>query len=253
MRKLKILFLRILIYLRLYPHIYFSFTPFKIYEFEELLRDVTFSEDDIILDIGCSGGLKTLLLGKKCKKVVGIDISEDGIELAKLQSGYMKGIVNSEFRCVKLEDAGFEDEAFTKVFSICVLEHIANYVEILKESHRILRSGGQMVFSVDALSTIEDEELIAKHRRDHFVAKYFAREELKDLLEAAGFERVEVYPILKSDYAGKLFAKSITRGFGYGFLSSIFYYFLLKSKDRGCTDGDKGIFLVAKCYKSSRS
>ena len=47
--------------------------PFKIFEFKELQKDIEFSNSDVILDIGSGGGFQTLLLGKTCKKIIGID------------------------------------------------------------------------------------------------------------------------------------------------------------------------------------
>ena len=249
MKIIKRLILRILIYFRLYPHIFFSFMPFKIYEFKELQRGIEFSRDEIILDIGCGGGLQTMLLGTRCKKVIGIDISEKAITSAKRISQYMKGRISSEFRCVKIENAEFESEYFDKIFSICVIEHIPNYVEVLKEAYRILKKDGEMIFSVDVLETIEDIKLLEKHKREHFVAKYFKKEELKTLLEEIGFNRVDIYPIFKSEFAKKLFIKGINNNFHYGHLRSIFAFFLLRYKEKHCTDKDKGIFLIVKCYK----
>lgn len=238
-----------LIYLRLYPNIFFSFTPFKIYEFKELLRDVKFSKDELILDIGCGSGLQSLFLGKYCKKIIGIDISEKDITTAKLKAHYMRGRISSEFRCVKIENAKFENEYFDKIFSICVLEHISNYEEVLRESYRILKKNGQMVFSVDSLEPIKEKKFLLKHKEDYSVQKYFKVEETKTILEEIGFNRIEIYPICKSDFAKKLFMKGIHNKFKYGYLRSKFGYLLLKYKEKHCTDRDKGIFLIIKCKK----
>lgn len=192
MKIIKKVILRTMIYVRLYPHIFFTFMPLKIYEFKELLRGIKFSRDEVILDIGCGGGLLTMLLGEKCRKVVGIDTSEKAVEIAKLQSLYMRGTVNSEFHCAKVENIGFENEYFDKIFSICVLEHIPNYIDVLRESYRILKKNGQMVFSVDALETVEDKKVIEKHKKEHAVVKYFTKEELKRMLEEQGFERITI-------------------------------------------------------------
>jgi len=233
----------------LYPHIFFAFKPFKIYEFQELTKAAKFSKDEVILDIGCGGGLQTILLGKKCKNVIGIDISEKAIEFAKLQLRYMRGTVNGEFHCVKLEDAGFEGEYFDKIFSFCVLEHIPNYAEALKEAYRILKKNGQMIFSVDALETIEDKRLLEKHKKEHFIEKYFSRDELKAILEGIGFKRINIYPIFKSSFAKKLFIKGINNRFQYGYVRSILAYLVLGYKESHRAGGNKGIFLLAKCYK----
>lgn len=243
------LILRVLIYFRLYPHIFFTFNPFKIYEFAELQRGIKFSGDEIILDIGCGSGLQTMLIGKRCKKVIGIDISEKAITDAKNASQYMKGRSNSEFYCVKLENAKFENEYFDRIFSFCVIEHISNYMEVLREAHRILKKDGQMLFSVDALETIQDDKLLEKHKKQHFVEQYFKKEELKLILEEIGFKRVEIYPIFKSNFAKELFSEKINNNFHYGFLSPILTYGVLKYEENKCKDEKSGIFLIAKCYK----
>ena len=46
-----------------------------------------------------------------------------------------------------------------------------------------------MIFSVDTLEAIEDKELVEKHKKEHFVKKYFKKEELKTILEEIGFEK----------------------------------------------------------------
>ena len=133
--------------------------------------------------------------------------------------------------------------------SICVLEHIPNYIEVLREAYRILKKNGQMIFSVDALETIRDKRVIEKHKNEYFVEKYFRKEELKAILEEIGFERINVHSILRSDFAKKLFIKGINNKFQYGYLRSILTYALLRYKEHRCVVGNEGIYLIVKCYK----
>ncbi|MEE9361266.1 MAG: methyltransferase domain-containing protein [Cellulophaga sp.] len=249
MKTIKRYILKILIYFRLFPCIFFKFNPFKIYEFKELLKDVKFSKNELILDIGCGSGLQSFLLGMRCKKIIGIDISEKAITTAKLVSQYLSERINSEFRCVRIEKAEFEKEYFNKIFSICVLEHISNYDKVLRESYRILKKDSQLIFSVDNLGTIKDKKLLLKHKEDHSVQKYFKVEEIKTNLEEIGFNRIEVYPIFKSDFAKNFFIKSIHNRFQYGYLNSILAYFLIKYKEKYCVDRENGLFLIVKCNK----
>lgn len=241
--------LRMLIYFRLYPHIYFTFNPFKIYEFKELLKGLKFSGEEAILDIGCGVGLQTMLIGKRCKKVIGIDISGKAIAAAKSISHYANKRINSEFYCIRIENAGFENESFDKIFSFCVLEHISNYVEVLREAHRILKKDGQMIFSVDAMETIQDSKLLEKHKTQHFVEQYFKKEELRAALEEIGFKRIEIYPIFKSKYSKKLFIEGINNNAHTSFLYSIFSYGLIKYKEYQCAGENKGLFLIVKCSR----
>lgn len=232
-----------------YPNIYICKNPLKIYEFKEIFRGINFSGDEQILDIGCGSGFQSMIIGKRSRKIYGIDISKKQIASAKRLSHYMKERIESEFRCIRIEDAQFENEFFDKILSICVLEHISNYDEVLREAYRILKKGGQILFSVDSLETIEDNELLEKHKNDNFVEKYFKKKELQLFLKEIGFRHVEVYPILKSDFAKRLFVKGINTKFRFGYLQSIIVSVMLRYKDNHLTKRDKGIFLIAKCYK----
>jgi 2-polyprenyl-3-methyl-5-hydroxy-6-metoxy-1,4-benzoquinol methylase len=134
MNMVKRALLKTLIYFRLYPNVFLYRMPFKIYQFNELKRGIKFSRDEVILDIGCGGGLQSILLGRKCKKVIGIDTSERAIRAAQLlQMRYGRKSANAEFYCVRLENAEFKNECFDKIFSIRVLEHIPNYIGVLRE------------------------------------------------------------------------------------------------------------------------
>jgi ubiquinone/menaquinone biosynthesis C-methylase UbiE len=227
----------------------FSRNPFKIYEFEELKKDVEFSEKDQILDLGCGSGLQTLLLGKTCQKVIGIDISENVIADADWKSKNLTGRIACEFLCTKLGEANFENESFDKVFSICVIEHIANHTDVLKEIHRILKAQGKLIISVDSLEAIDDDLLIGEHKVKSFVEEYFSKGSLQELLLELGFSTVHIYPIFRSAFAKNMFIKGIRTNFRLGWLSSILNYFRLTRAETRYTHNGPGIFLIAKCTK----
>ena len=112
MTKIKSLRERFIILISVQLHrflkMYLSQSPFKIFEFKELLKDIKISNEDLVLDIGCGDGTVTLILGKKCKKIYGIDINKIRIELAKYRSFYSRKRIKSEFRSTKIENAGFK-------------------------------------------------------------------------------------------------------------------------------------------------
>ncbi len=247
--ELQILFFRMLIYFRFYPHIFFSFSPFKIYEFEEMQRGIEFRRDDTILDIGCGPGLQALLVGTKCKTIIGIDVDETVLDIADRMSHYLRRRINSEFYLTRIEQANFRDAYFDKIFSFCVIEHIPNYKEVLREAHRILKKDGQMIFSVDALETIQDKNLLEKHKKQHSVEQYFKREELKLILEEIGFKNIEIYPVFKSKFAERLFIKAINKSFNHGLLGTILTTIPFRNEENKVADETKGIFLIIKCMK----
>lgn len=161
----------------------------------------------------------------------------------------MKKRINAEFCCLKVEDAEFENENFDKIFSICVLEHIRNYIEVLSEANRVLKKNGQMVFSVDCLESIEDNEILEKHKKEHYIEQYFRKEELETILGEIGFRRVNIYSIFQSDFAKKLFIAGVNNEFHYGYLRSIIAYFILHYKEKRCADENTGVILIVKCHK----
>ena len=238
------------------PNIYFSFKPIKIYEFKEIIKDVIFSKTDIILDIGCGQGIPAMLIGKKCKKIYGIDVSKRALIIAKMRAYYLRKKVNSEFKHVRLENAKFKKEYFDKIFSICVIEHITNYIEVIKEVYRILKKGGQFLLSADSLETINDEKLLNYHKEKCYVEHYFKKNELKQILKEIGFNKIMIYPIFKSIYAETLYFKYLeaikspnSRLNKFKRFLFIYHYILLKYKEFRALNKEKGIYLIAKCYK----
>jgi 2-polyprenyl-3-methyl-5-hydroxy-6-metoxy-1,4-benzoquinol methylase len=229
----------------IFPNIYFVKNPFKIVEFFELLKDIKISKEDTILDIGCGGGIQTSCLGRMCKHITGIDINCESINSARLIAHIAN--VDANFICTTIEEEEFPDESFDKIISICVIEHIPNYKETLREVYRTLKNDCEFICSVDSLTSIESNILISKHKSDHKVIKYFDARELEMLLKETGFQKIKIYPIFKSDYAKKLFIKGIKNHFQFGYSNLLDYFIMRLSEAR--TKNMDGIFLIAKCKK----
>ena len=242
-RKLLPLFVKF----RIFPNVLFIKNPHKIFEFKHLQNQAKLQKSDVVLDVGCGIGFQTLLIGKKCKKIIGVDVSKEAIELATFLSATCSGRINSEFLCSTLESAKFPNDYFDKVFSICVIEHISNYKEMLAEIYRVLKPSGSFVFSADALTPIKSPELISKHKKDHSVENYFTVQQLADLLLSIGFRNVSVFPILKSNYAAKIFSQGIRDGFKAKPSFLLSYIKLVVSE--AFTKNEDGILICANCLK----
>jgi SAM-dependent methyltransferase len=249
MGPLKRALLRGLTSARLYPHIHFTYSPFKILEFQALLHGLDWMGNERVLDIGCGSGLQTLLIGLRGGHITGLDIEPAAIADARWQAGLLRGRVNADFHCGAIEAARLPDSSFDRVFSICVIEHIPAPESVLRECLRILRPGGLLRFSVDALETITDPELIARHRREHGVSHYFRGSELAALLRSIGFGDVSVTPLFCSDLARDLFSQGILHGFNFGRLKSTHLANRLRAAEASAPDRSRGIFLLASMRK----
>ena len=216
----------------IYPSIYLWNNPFKIYEYKVLMSGVRLRPDEVVLDLGCGGGLHVFLLAEVCRKAVGLDVDEKWMIRAAQEMHRLRPGRQVQFVCSPLEKAGFPDSTFDKIFSFSVLEHIPNYQEVLKACRRVLKPGGSIHFSVDWLDGIRNPALIEKHRKDHFVVRYFSPNEMRNLLEAAGFCDIRIEPFLMDRRSVELFSDGINTCFEYSYTGAVKDYLKLKKWEK---------------------
>lgn len=241
--------LRNLIPLGIYPHIRFTYSPFKILEYRALLAETDFKGQERVLDIGCGDGIHTLLIGRKVGHITGIDINADFVAIARSYAARMGTRVKADFLDQPLEKIGFPDNHFDAIFSICVIEHIDNYQEVLQECLRILKPGGKILFTVDTLENISDPDLVQKHRQAHHVVQYFRPDTLDSLLADIGFQDLVLSSLFRSGLARDLFTQGIRRGFNFGRIRTQLLTSKLAKAEAAAPPQDPGIFLLAVAKK----
>lgn len=147
-----------------YPGTFFLRNPFKKIEMKSLLRGLPLHDKTTALDVGCGHGLQTNIIGRKGGRILGIDPHQNSIDWAISEQVRVRERIQSSFRCATIQDADLADGSFDFVFSVCVLEHIPDDLDTLKHCHRVLKPGGWCCFSIDALSSIHDEEVVGHHK-----------------------------------------------------------------------------------------
>ena len=231
--------------------------PFKIHEFQRVVSGSQLGPNDSILDLGCGKGFQTQVLARSCRSAVGLDVSEKQIEQARffLRHSYVEKKV--KFIAGRLEDVRLPSESFDRVFSFCVLEHIPNLDQVLRELARVLKPGGELHASVDALTSIKDEHLIARHKSDHHVVQYFTPSSLRRQLEAAGLEVFAISPIMTSEFATRQFEDRIGRAdFSYGLVNRFRFNRRLRTEEESVgkasavSDNDRGIMIVVRARRT---
>lgn len=124
--------------------------PFQRYwhkrRFEEVGRLIEPIEGKV-LDLGSADGVfsKVILDKSGAKSLIGIDVLEKSVAWANKhwkKTGKMKFLVRDA------HDLNFKPETFDAVFSMEMLEHVANPEEVLNEVKRVLKRGGYAVFLV---------------------------------------------------------------------------------------------------------
>ena len=96
--------------------------PFYIYRRNRILKLL---DDNLkgkkILDLGCANGINTVYLKKKDAEVVGVDISENLLELARKNA--FRENLDIPFYKIDGENLPFEDKSFDIVLTMFVLQH----------------------------------------------------------------------------------------------------------------------------------
>jgi SAM-dependent methyltransferase len=95
-----------------------------------------------VLDAGCGNGAYSLFLSDKFK-VIGVDISEKQIELAR------RNAPNAEFFCEDMTKVEFPDEYFDGILSYYSIIHVPRdeHHELLSNFYRMLKVKGVVLFT----------------------------------------------------------------------------------------------------------
>lgn len=94
-----------------------------------------------VLDFGCNNGFGTNVLSQSAKSVIGVDVSPSALADARIR------FPGQDFRLVDGVSLPFDSAAFDVVVSFQVIEHIADLGPYLAEIVRVLKPGGQAVFT----------------------------------------------------------------------------------------------------------
>jgi len=96
-----------------------------------------------VLDVGCGTGNFSIKLAEKGCQVVGIDISEKMLDIARKKSRAKN--LNISFYNMNVYNLSFPDESFNGVFSMAALEFMHEPRKAFNEMMRVLKPGGQLL------------------------------------------------------------------------------------------------------------
>ena len=152
------------------------------------LSHVTFHEGMTMLDIGCGGGatLQRLLKRSSNAKAYGIDISEESVAKAKEVNKELldKQAFVSQGTASQLP---YEDAKFDLVTAVETVYFWPELPKCLKEVHRVMKHGAQFAIMVE----VPDPDSMWTKVVEGMTA--YTPEELKSLLDDAGFTQTAIY------------------------------------------------------------
>jgi SAM-dependent methyltransferase len=150
-----------------------------------------------VLSLGCGDGQFELLLAPWAEQVVGLDISPQGIEIARREAT-RQGITNVEFRCMSFSDLKWDDQ-FDTIICLAFLHHvpIAEVTQLLRQCIVHLNPGG-FFYSQDPNRNGVLRK-VGRRVLGSYYDKYHSPDEreldpmeLSDQLKRAGFGTIEI-------------------------------------------------------------
>ena len=159
-----------------------------------------------VMDVGCGGGLLSEAMAQAGANVVGIDLSPELLEVAKLHA-LGAGLSNIEYQLQTAEDmANVHPEQFDLVTCMEMLEHVPAPEAVLDACVKLLKPGGLLVLSTlnrtpkaFALGIVSAEyvfNLVPKGT--HSYSKFLKPAEIARVLRA---RRMEVVALKGMQYA----------------------------------------------------
>ena len=99
-----------------------------------------------VIDVGCGGGILTEGLAKHSADALGIDLSEDLLDIAELH-GLESGITATYKKISAEAIAEQEPESFDHVTCMEMLEHVPDPASIISACAKLVKPGGLVFFS----------------------------------------------------------------------------------------------------------
>ena len=138
-------------------------------------------------DLGCGTGQVTELVAPHVAKVIAVDGSTDMVQAARKR---LKGLHQVDVRRGDMEALPIDDLQLDMAMVALVLHHVPDPARALAEVHRVLKCGGRAMI-VDMLP----HDRVEYQQQMGHVWLGFSADQVRGLLEAAGFERTRIVPL----------------------------------------------------------
>ncbi len=112
-----------------------------------LIEQARLAPESLVLDLGCGTGTLTILVKEMHPdvQVIGVDGDERALAIARAKAA--RRAVNIEFDWGMAQRLSYAKNSFDRVLSSLMMHHLTteDKVRALKEAHRVLRPGGQLL------------------------------------------------------------------------------------------------------------
>ena len=160
-----------------------------------LVAAIAPADTDRALEIATGPGYVAMALARRCREVVGVDLTEAPLAIAE-RTRQQRGLRNVTFRTADAEELPFADGEFNIVVCRFAFHHFQNPSSVLSEMCRVCPPGGTIALEDLYASEFPERASYYNHferLRDHSHTRALAPTELIALLARAGIELHTLY------------------------------------------------------------
>ncbi len=192
---------------RLYPRV----LPLNLWRAWELALYRQYPLPEPVLDLGCGDGRFFRAIWPRLPQADGLDFSETVTRHARWLGVYHHVLVGAA------QALPLAARSYAALFSNCAFEHMDDIERVFAEAARVVRPGGAFLFSVMTAKTVTWEmmgplaralgaaergaSLWENYREYHHLVNPLPQEMWLRLVEQAGFQVVDAWPILTEPFA----------------------------------------------------
>jgi len=152
-------------------------------------------EGETVLDLGSGGGIDVLLSARRVGPTgmaFGLDMTDEMIELAQRNAAEAE-VANVRFLKGRIEEIPLPDASVDVIISNCVVNLSPDKPAVMREAHRVLKTGGRLGISdVVAEDRLTPEERAERGDWVGCIAGALSRSEYLAILADAGFADAEI-------------------------------------------------------------
>ncbi len=155
-----------------------------------VLKHLDIKESDVILDVGCGGGININRMAEKAKKVYGVDYSEKSVKISREVN---EDLIDKEIVEVKqgnVQNLDYEDNTFDIVTAFETVYFWPDIENCFGEVKRVLKPGGIFLIGMESNGSDNIPMKISEKLID---MKAYNDEELTRFLENNDYSEITVY------------------------------------------------------------
>lgn len=154
------------------------------------LKHLNIKSDDVILDIGCGGGININRMAEKAKKVYGVDYSIESVKLSREVNEKLIREGKVEIQEGNVKNLTFEDDTFDIVTAFETVYFWPDIEKCFGEVKRVLKPGGTFLIGMESNGS---DNLIMKFWKHFIDMELYTDEEITTFLENINFSEITAY------------------------------------------------------------